>query len=52
MGCGAVVKVVFSDESKFNLVGSDGPVWVWAKKGRFLEDRCTKETVKHGGEAT
>jgi len=41
--------VVFSDESKFNLFGSDGVQWCWRKPGQALDPRYTKKEVKHGG---
>ena len=42
-------KVVWSDESKFNLFGSDGKEYCWKKKGEALKDRHVKGTVKFGG---
>lgn len=42
-------KVVFSDESKFNLFRSDGIVHVRRPKGQRLNSRYTCPTVKHGG---
>ncbi len=42
-------QVVFSDESKFNLVSSDGRHYMWRRSGQEL-DRCfMKKNVKHGG---
>ena len=41
--------VIWSDESKFNLFGSDGKVMVWRSTKEELEPRCTVPTVKHGG---
>ena len=41
--------VIWSDESKFNLSGSDGKVIVWRTTKEELEPRCTVPTVKHGG---
>lgn len=41
--------VLFSDESKFNLHGSDGRCLVRRPKGESLNPRYTKGTVKHGG---
>ena len=40
--------VVWSDESKFNLFGSDRKVMVWRSTKEELEPRCTVPTVKHG----
>ena len=42
-------KVFFSDESKFNLFGSDGKAFVWRKAGERLSAQCTKKSVKFGG---
>lgn len=42
-------KVVFSDESKFNLFGSDGAVKVRRPKSERLNKKYTVPTVKHGG---
>ncbi len=42
-------QVIFSDESKFNLVGSDGHRVVWRKPGEELDPRFVNKTVKHGG---
>ena len=41
--------VIWSDESKFNLSGSDGKVMVWRSTKEEFEPRCTVSTVKHGG---
>jgi transposase len=41
--------ILFSDESKFNLHGSDGKGYVWRKVGEELNPKCMKGTVKHGG---
>lgn len=41
--------VIFSDESKFNLFGSDGREWCWRKPGEALDPKYTKKKVKHGG---
>lgn len=41
--------VIFSDESKFNLFGSDGSQKVWRKANKELEEKNLKKTVKHGG---
>lgn len=39
--------VIFSDESKFNLFGSDGIQYVRRKVGERLSGKCLKLTVKH-----
>lgn len=41
--------VFFSDESKFNLFGSDGNNFVRRFSGERLDKKCTKKTVKFGG---
>jgi len=42
-------RVVWSDETKINRLGSDGKKWVWKKEGEGLTDRLVEGTVKHGG---
>jgi hypothetical protein len=42
-------KVIWSDETKINRLGSDGRFWGWARKGEQLSDRLVVETVKFGG---
>ncbi|KAJ8462969.1 hypothetical protein ONZ51_g10558 [Trametes cubensis] len=41
--------VVFSDESKFNLFGSDGRQWVRRRVGEEFLDRNVKKKVQGGG---
>lgn len=41
--------VIFADESKFNIFGSDGMQYVWRKPNTELEKKNLKATVKHGG---
>jgi hypothetical protein len=41
--------VIFSDESKFNILGSDDWEWCWRKKGEANNPRYTQKKVKHGG---
>lgn len=41
--------VLFSDESKYNVFGSDGRRYVWRQKGKALEAKNMQATVKHGG---
>ncbi|CAK9809367.1 Transposable element Tc1 transposase [Anthophora plagiata] len=41
--------VLFSDESKFNIYGSDGRIMVWRKKNEHLKPANMCPTVKHGG---
>ena len=42
-------KVLWSDESKFNLFESDGKVVVWRSPKKEFKPECTIPTVKHGG---
>jgi hypothetical protein len=42
-------RVVWSDETKINRVGSDGRKWVWKKPGSALTDQHVKATLKFGG---
>jgi len=42
-------RVLWSDETKINRIGSDGRVYTWKEKGESLSDRTTTPTVKHGG---
>ena len=41
--------VHFSDESKFNLFGSDGKKFIRRKNGERLYPQCVERTVKFGG---
>jgi len=41
--------VLFSDESKFNIFGSDGRVMVWRKPNKQMDCKNLYPTVKHGG---
>lgn len=42
-------RVFWSDETKFNLFGSDGKVMVWRTRKEEFDPSCTVPTVKHGG---
>jgi transposase len=42
-------KVVWSDETKINRMGSDGRKWVWKKAGEDLSDRLVEGTKQFGG---
>ena len=42
-------KVIWSDESKFMLFGSDGRQYCWKKPGEPLRSPHVKPTVKFGG---
>ena len=42
-------KVVWSDETKINRLGSDGRKWVWKKAGEGLSERLVNGTKKFGG---
>ncbi len=39
--------VLWSDETKINLFGSDGVKCVWRQTGEEYKDKCV--LVKHGG---
>ena len=41
--------VLWSDESKFNLFGSDGKIMVWRFTMEGYDPKCTVPTVKHNG---
>ncbi|GBN20746.1 hypothetical protein AVEN_113900-1 [Araneus ventricosus] len=41
--------VLFADESKFNIFGSDGRIMVWRRKNEELNRKNLVETVKYGG---
>ena len=41
-------RVLWTDESKFNLVGSDRAVYVRRRPEEALAHSCTRKTVKHG----
>lgn len=41
--------MVFSDESKYNIFGYDGPPKVWRKVNESLKTKNLIPTVKHGG---
>jgi hypothetical protein len=42
-------RVVWSDETKINRLGSDGRKWVWKKAGEGLSERLVKGTKKFWG---
>src|SRR5260221_8714378 len=42
-------RVVWSDETKVNRLGSDGKKWVWKRLGEPLSDRLVQGTRKFGG---
>lgn len=42
-------RVVWSDETKINRLGSDGRKWVWKKENEGLNDRLVEGTLKFGG---
>ena len=41
--------VLWSEEMKINLFGSDGFKHVWRRPGEEYKDKCVMPTVKHGG---
>ena len=42
-------RVIWSDETKINCLGSDGHKWAWKKAGEGLSNRLVEGTVKFGG---
>ncbi|KAG1487435.1 hypothetical protein G6F54_012660 [Rhizopus delemar] len=42
-------RVIFSDEAKINIWGSDGCKYYWKRKGDRLQPYHIEATVKHGG---
>ena len=42
-------KVLWTDETKINRIGSDGKVYVWKQQEEPVTDRTTTPTIKHGG---
>ena len=42
-------RVLWTDETKINRIGSDGKVYVWKQQGEPVSDWTTTPTVKHGG---
>jgi transposase len=42
-------RVIYSDETKINRLGSDGREWVWKRPGEGLSDCMVKSTLKYGG---
>ncbi|KAG1606138.1 hypothetical protein G6F46_013133 [Rhizopus delemar] len=43
-------RVIFSDETKINIWGSDGCKYYWKRKGDRLQPHHIEVTVKHGGD--
>ncbi len=43
--------VLWSDETKINLFGSDGVKRVWRQPGEECKEKCVLPTVKHDGES-
>src|SRR3954451_1708685 len=42
-------RVVWSDETKIDCLGSDGRKWVWKKPGEGLSNHTVQGTLKFGG---
>jgi DDE superfamily endonuclease len=42
-------RIIWSDETKINRIGSDGKQWVWKQVGQGLIDHEVQGTVKFGG---
>ena len=43
--------MLWSEESKFNIFGSDGHQTVWRQKHEAMKHECLKAIVKHGGDS-
>ncbi len=43
--------VLWSDQTKIHLLGSDGVKCVWWQPGEEYKDKCVLPAVKHGGES-
>ncbi len=41
--------ILWSDETKINVFGTDGFKTVWHRKGEEYKEKCVVPTVKHGG---
>ncbi len=41
--------ILWSDETKINVFGTDGFKTVWRRKGKEYKEKCMVPTVKHGG---
>ncbi len=41
--------ILWSDETKINVIGTDGFKTVWRRKGEEQKEKCMVPTVKHGG---
>ncbi len=41
--------ILWSDETKINVFGTDGFKTVWRRKGEEYKEKCMVPTVKHGG---
>ena len=44
-------QVIWSDETKINIIGSDGLKWAWKKPNQQLQVHHINGTVKFGGES-
>jgi len=42
-------RIIWSDETKINRLGSDGRKWMWKEVGEGLSDRLVEGTQKFGG---
>lgn len=45
------MQILFTDESKFNLHGSDGQIYVQRKPNTKFDPHNTRATINHGGES-
>lgn len=42
-------RVIFSDETKINRLGSDGQKWIWKRPGTMINENNVSPTLKFGG---
>jgi hypothetical protein len=42
-------RILWTDETKINRIGSDGKVYIWKQRGEPLSNRTTSPTIKHRG---
>jgi hypothetical protein len=42
-------RVLWTDETKINRIGSDGKIWVWKNPEQNEQKELYNETTKHGG---
>ena len=48
LDCEGLEKVLWTDETKINRIGSDGKVYVWKQQGEPVSDRTTNYQAWRG----